>query len=198
MDEKIVVYLSGRQFGRYVWYRVVLETSPVQSEGKSSRSRKRERQKMKRNNQILSPVALFPKDDLRINGSWTVIDDDIYWAVGWTINDGGEITVSDHLLKHNTLHPDPSNWEIVSSLSIPRASPFLAAVGRKLAVVAGKDNSDHNDSNNWRNCGEIYDLDNQTWDYLLSDIKHFEPFRIHYHATTVVEEEDQKPTQVVL
>ncbi|MCD9643218.1 hypothetical protein HAX54_030478 [Datura stramonium] len=154
MDKEIVVYLSGRQLGRYAWYRVVLETRPVLYEGKSSKREKRSR--------IISPAALFRKDDLRINGGWTVIDDDIYWAGGWTIGNGGKITVSEDLLKHYIHHPDPSNWEIVSSLTFPVRCPSL--------------------------------LPSKTWDYLRSEIKHFDLFPTYFDATTVVEEEDQEPT----
>ncbi|KAF3636196.1 hypothetical protein FXO37_25556 [Capsicum annuum] len=112
-----------------------------------------------------------------------VMDDDIYWA-GGAID--GEVCKC--LPKHNIHHDDPTSWDKLTTLNIPRHTPILVATGRKISIVSGYDLNpeQHMADDNWKKSGEIYDLDEETLSYLpSSDIEKME---YHYHQHIIEEQ----------
>ncbi|OIT31316.1 hypothetical protein A4A49_18560 [Nicotiana attenuata] len=161
-----VLYLRGYGKRNELWFRVVM----TKEDG-----RRGERQ-------TIEPVAKLSRQTYGVAGSWTVVgDEDIYWIGGYSYGDDRAI-VRSQLHKHNIIKHsfDPSLWEPVSSpMDIPRSKPFLAAVGTKLYAVAGTEHyawGDKHENPIWKRCGQVYDLHEKTWKYLMPHIKNFESY----------------------
>ncbi|XP_060188374.1 uncharacterized protein LOC132617400 [Lycium barbarum] len=151
--QSAVVYFSGMIDGFRVWYRF----NPNAEAGKIKN---------------IEPVAQL-YSDREIQGGWAVTDeDDLYWAGGLDL--GSEPpTSSKLLLKHSPILLSPRRWlQESDSRKLPRVTPFIQPLDRKLYVVAGSQHR-YSASSDWTKCGEVYDLDKKTWEYLNA---HFQPF----------------------
>lgn len=151
----------------------------------------------------ISPVAALRWESYGYAGSWEVIGDDIYWIGGYTIHDNHKFHVSKKLLKHNINNSSSSDlrvWETVStSMNLPRSLPLFTAVGeKKLYVVLGTEYRPQDDAEDlerygevdWNRCGEVYDIENKTWEYLAPDVEEFMDYDTFHTALVKGEDND--------
>lgn len=184
-----VVYLFGCKEDKELWYRVELPMTPKEEK------RKRE------DSDSIPHLYVHPAGKINgfndgFRGGWTVNGNNIY-RIGAFNEETCQRSRSlvKGLFKHNISRSDPTSWEKVSSSNnIHRWSPYLATfVNGKICVVSGAEYRYTNEVYPWKQCGEIYDINKKSWEFIDVNYKDI----CSYSVFTQIAQDVENPTKIV-